>query len=234
MDIESLKGKTLDEALFTQLATHVEGLNTRAETAEGKTRAAQKESIEGRKQLKAERDAAFEKLGVTTAQELEALEAPKGQAEAMKQMEAKVKRAERERAEAQASLQEVNGKYAADRRALAVEKALSAHPFIDMDVARAVLELGVTAEGDDLLFKTTDGKLVPLQDGAAWLAKTKTYLVKAPGQGQQGSGFKGGAGGSGGVKNPWAKETWNVTAQIAMSRDDPQTASALKAAANPT
>lgn len=230
MDIESLKGKTLDEALFKQLSSHVESLSTRAETAEGKARTAQKESIEGRKQLKAERDAAFEKLGVTSAEELETLEAPKGQAEAIKQMEAKVKRAERERAEALASLQEVNSKYTADRRALAVEKALSAHPFIDMEDARAVFERSVTAEGEDLLFKTAEGKLVPLQDGAAWLAKTKTHLVKAPASGQQGSGFKGGAGGSGGIKNPWAKETWNVTEQIALNRDDPQTASALKAA----
>lgn len=230
MDIESLKGKTLDEALFKQLSAHVEGLSTRAETAEGKARTAQKESIEGRKQLKAERDAAFEKLGVTTAEELETLEAPKGQAEALKQLDAKVKRAERERAEAQAALQDVQGKYAADRRSLAVREALAAHQFVDMDDARAVFEGRVVAEGDDLLFKTAEGKLVPLQDGAAWLAKTKTHLVKAPAAGQQGSGFKGGAGGTGGVKNPWAKETWNLTEQIALSRTDPQTAAAMKTA----
>lgn len=221
----------MDDKLIEQLAAHVDGLQTRAETAEGKARTAQKESIEGRKQLKAERDAAFEKLGISTADELDTLEAPRGQAEAVKQMEAKLKRAERERAEALASLEEVKGKYAADRRALAIEKALSAHPFVDMDDARAVFERGVTAEGDDLFFKTGEGKLVPLQDGAAWLAKTKTHLVKAPANGHQGSGFKGGQGGSGGVKNPWAKDTWNLTEQIAMSRDDPQTAARLKAAA---
>jgi len=231
MNLDALKGKTLDDALFTQLAAHVEGLATRAETAEGKARTAQKESIEGRHKLKAERDAAFEKLGVATAEELEALEAPKGQAEAIKQLDAKVKRAERERAEALAQLQEVNGKYAADRRALAVEKALSAHPFVDMDDARAVFERSVQAEGDELLFKTAEGKLVPLQDGATWLAKTKTHLVRAPAAGQQGSGFKGGASGSAGVKNPWAKDSFNLTEQVRLTREDPTTAAAFKAAA---
>ena len=190
MNLESLKGKTLDAELFEQLAEHVAGLNSRAETAEGKARTAQKETIEGRKQLKAERDAAFEKLGVTSLDELEALPDGKGASDAARQFEAKLKRAEREKAEAMAALQDLQGKYTKDRRDLALEKAIASQPFIDSEDARALLERRIKAEGDDFLFETTDGKLVTLADGAAFIAKTKAHLVKAPGNGATGSGFK--------------------------------------------
>lgn len=193
MNLESLKGKTVDAELLAQLADHIATLTTRAETAEGKARTAQKESIDGRKQLKAERDAAFEKLGVTTLEELDALPDGKGASDAAKQFEAKLKKAEREKAEALAALQDVQGKYSQDRRDLAIEKAIASQPFIDAEDARALLERRLKAEGDEFLFETNDGKLVPLSDGAAFIAKTKTHLVKAPTAGKTGSGFKPGA-----------------------------------------
>jgi len=196
MNLESLKGKTLDDKLFEQLLAHVDGLTTRAETAEGKARTAQKETIEGRKQLKAERDAAFDKLGVTSMEEIDALPDGKGAADANRQLEARLKKAEREKAEAQAALQDVQGKYASDRRNLAVEKAIASQSFIDAEDARALLERRIKAEGDDFVFETQDGKTISLADGAALLAKTKTHLVKAPAAGQTGSGFKPMGGGS--------------------------------------
>lgn len=190
MKIEDLKGKTVEGELFDQLADYVATLATRAETAEGKARTAQKESIEGRKQLKAERDAAFEKLGVTTLDELDALPDGKGASDAARQFEAKLKKSEREKAEALAALEEVQGRYTKDRRDLALEKAISSQQFIDAEDARAILERRMKAEGDDYLFETTDGKLLPLADGAAFIAKTKPHLVKSPVTGKTGSGFK--------------------------------------------
>ncbi len=231
MNLESLKGKTLDGELFEQLAEHVAGLATRAETAEGKARTAQKETIEGRKQLKAERDAAFEKLGVTSLDELEALPDGKGASDAARQFEAKLKRAEREKAEAVAALQDLHGKYTKDRRELALEKAIASQQFLDPEVARALLERRLKVEGDEFLFETPDGKLVQPDDGAAFLAKTKPHLVKAPGSGATGSGFKpSGQGGPTGA-NPWAKETMNLTEQVRISRDNPEQAAMFKAAA---
>jgi hypothetical protein len=190
MNLASLKGKTVDDELLAQLTDHVASLTARAETAEGKSRTAQKESIDGRKQLKAERDAAFEKLGVSTLEELDAIPDGKGATDAARQLEAKLKKAEREKAEALAALQDVQGKYAKDRRDLAVEKAIASQPFIDAEDARALLERRIKTEGDDFLFETNDGKLVPLTDGAAFIAKTKTHLVKVPAAGKTGSGFK--------------------------------------------
>lgn len=200
MDLDEFKGKTLDEALFTKLSDLFVTTTARAETAEGKARAAVRESIDGRKQLKAERDAAFEKLGVSTHEELEALPAPQGQADALKQLQAQLKRAERERGEAVAARDEISGKYTADRRALAIERALGAHPFVDADDARSIFGARVKSDGDDLLFETPDGKLVPLADGAAWMAKTKPHLVKAPAG--TGSGFKPTSQATGAAANP--------------------------------
>lgn len=190
MDLDALKGKTLDDKLHEQLLAYVGGLNARAETAEGKARTAQKETIEGRKQLKAERDAAFDKLGVTSLEEIEALPDGKAAQDATRQFEARLKKAEREKAEALAALQDVQGKYAKDRRDLALEKAIASQPFIDVEDARVLLGSRVKAEGEEFFYETADGKTLPLGDGAALLAKTKPHLVKAPAQGATGSGYK--------------------------------------------
>lgn len=233
MNLDELKGQKLDEAAFAKLSDYVATLNTRAETAEGKARTAQKESIEGRKQLKAERDAAFEKLGVSTLEELDALPDGKGASDAAKQFEAKLKKLEREKAEALAALEDVQGKYVKDKRDLAIERAIASQPFIDAEDARALLERRMKTEGDDFLFETNEGKLVPLQDGAAFIAKTKAHLVKALGQGKTGSGTKPNElNGSAGMKNPWSKENFNLTEQVRLTKENPQAAAQLKSAAS--
>jgi hypothetical protein len=215
MDLEKLKGKTIDEALLGELKAHVEGLEARAETAEGKAKTAQKESIEGRKQLKAERDAAFEKLGVSTMEELDALPEAKGQAEAMKQVEAKVKKLEKDLADKDQAHQELSGKYAAERRQRAIAQAVAKHEFIDAEDAASLLGMRVKEDGDELKFDSGDGKLVPLADGAAWLAKAKPHLVKAAGAGG-GSGAKPGGQGSG--QPPKKPERKDYTDDVAFTR----------------
>lgn len=194
MKFDSFKGKTLDDDLIAKLQAqfdeHVAALATRAETAEGKAKAAAQESINGRKQLKAERDAAFDKLGVSTLDEIESLPDAKGQGDALKQFEVKLKRSEREKAEALQSLTEFQGKYAADQRSLAIEKAIASQPFIDSSDARDLINARVKLDGDQYLFSTPEGKDIPLADGVAWMAKTKPHLVKAP-DFPAGSGFKG-------------------------------------------
>lgn len=64
---------------------------------------------------------------------------------------------------------------------------------------------------------------------------TETLVVEAPHLFETNSG--GGAAGSGsggagnGVKNPWKKESWNLTEQMKLQRNDPKQAQQLKAAA---
>ena len=230
MDIDALKGVKLDDTLHAQLSAFVASAIARAEAAETKYRAAKKEGAESQKGIAAERDAAFEKLGITDADELEALPSGRGAGDAAKQYEAKLKKAEREKAEALASLNDLNSKYVKDKRDLAIERAIGAQGFIDPEDARAILERRIKSEGDDFLFETADGKLVPLSDGAAFIAKTKPHLVKAP-QGRSGSGAKpGDFSGAATAKNPWAKDTFNLTEQVRLSKENPQMAAQMKAA----
>lgn len=196
MDLEKLKGKTIDDATHAELTAFVNELT-------GKVQAARDESINHRKGLKeraekAERalQLAVEKLGVDSVDEIEQLPDAKGQAEALKQFEARLKRAERERDEARTSAQTLAQERDKERRSSAIAKVVAQHQFVDADVATMLLEHGVQAEGDQLMFKAEGGKLVPLDEGAAWIAKTKPHLVKA--QGGTGSGFRPNGNGNGG------------------------------------
>lgn len=198
-DLTKLKDK-LDSAMLAELTSHVDELISRAETAEDKARKAAKESIEGRKTLKAERDKAFEKLGISEADELETLPDAKGQGEATKQLEAQVKKLTRELGEAVKTRDELGGTVKSMKRETALAAALEGHRFKNPADVRVLLQSRVVEEGDDLLFKTDDGKMVPLKDGAAWFATTRPDYVEAKEGGGQGSGFKGAgqSGGSGG------------------------------------
>lgn len=66
------------------------------------------------------------------------------------------------------------------------------------------------------------------EDAVKALLATKPFLAKA--QGGTGSGAPANAGGSG-VKNPWLKESYNLTEQIRIGNENPSLAAQLKAAA---
>lgn len=197
MDLEKLKGATLDDKTFDALKAHVESLAERAETAEGKARKAAQESIDGRKTLKAERDKAFDKLGISTADELDALPDGKGAGEATKQLETQVKKLTRERDDAIAARDSTTGELKSMKRSNLLAQALQGHRFKNAADVQVLLERRLVEEGDEFLFKTDDGKTVSLKDGAAWFAKTRPDYVEPSDGGGQGSGFKGGSGGAG-------------------------------------
>ena len=198
MNLDEFKGKTLDDAMLSKLsaaiATTTEALETRALAAEDKARKAAKESIDGRSGMRASLAKALEKLGIDSPEDLDTLPDTKGQAEAAKQFESKLKRAQTDLADKAKALDEITGKYATERRERAIAEQVSKHPFIDGDDVRALVNARLQQEGDDLLFKAADGKTVPLADGVAWLAKTKPHLVRAAGDAGGGSGFKGATG----------------------------------------
>ena len=196
-DFDTLKDK-LDGATLDKLRSSFDELNTRAETAEEKARTAAKESITGRKTLKAERDKAFEKLGISEAEELDSLPDSKGQGDAAKQFEAQIKKLTRERDEAVAQRDELGGQVKGMKRNSVLADAIQTHKFKNPADVQVLLEKRLVEEGDELLFKTDEGKLVPIREGAAWFAKTRPdYIEASPGSGG-GSGFKGAGGGGGG------------------------------------
>lgn len=192
MDLDALKGKTLDDKLHAELVAYAADLTAQRD-------AARRESIDGRKgkdaKLKEQADrinAMAERLGIDADADLSTLPDVKGQADAVKQFEAKLTRAQRELADKAKAFDELTGRYASERRDRAIAEQVGRHPFIDAEDVRALVSARVQQEGDDLLFKGADGNLVPLADGVAWIAKTKAHLVR-PAGGGQGSGF--GAGG---------------------------------------
>lgn len=210
MNLDAYKDKIDSEtlqALSADLAKHTDALEARALKAEDKARKAAQESIDGRKGKDALLAKALEKLGIDSPDELDNLPDAKGQAEAIKQYEIKLKRAERERDEAKQSATEVTGRYQAEKRERAIADQLARHPFADPDVARAVISQSLKQDGDELFFISADGLQVPLADGVAGLVKAKPVLLKPADNGGSGSGFKGAQGGKpGGNKTMSAQD----------------------------
>lgn len=196
-DLSKLKDK-LDSAMLAELTSHVDELSSRAETAEDKARKATKESIDGRKAKDARIARMSELLGIEPDADLDSLPDPKGQAEAVKQYEAKVKRLERENADLTKTRDELGGTVKSMKRETALAAALEGHRFKNPADVRVLLQSRVVEEGDELLFKTDDGKMVPLKDGAAWFATTRPDYVEAKDGGGQGSGFGRSQGAQGG------------------------------------
>lgn len=194
MDLSQFQ-EALGDERFAMLSAYVNDLT-------GQRDAARRESIDGRKgkdkriQELTERLQAIEEwAGIEPDSDLGALPAPKGAVEAAKQYEAKLKRAERERAEA---MQARDAAVAANRQSLqraAVADALSGHDFVARDLVETYVGQRLTWEDDDLMFKTDDGKLVPVKDGVAGLAQTRPELLRPTGTG--GAGVRQGAAGSG-------------------------------------
>lgn len=198
MDIETLKDALGDEK-FSALKTYVDDLT-------GQRDAARNESITGRKgmkeklaKLEADQAALLEKLGLDTLDDLESLPDAKGMADAAKQFETKLKRLERENQTLKAAAEEVSGKYKTSLQRAAIADALGGHDFIARDIVETFVSNRLTWEGDDLLFKGDDGRLMPIKDGVAGIAKTRPELLKPTGTG--GAGVRSSnAGGNGGAK----------------------------------
>ena len=195
MDISKLKDK-LDDAMFAELQGYVTDLTGQRDTARN-------ESIAGRKKLKDDLAAAqalaskaLEKLGVENADDLESLPDAKGQGEALKQYETKLKRAERERDEAKKLAEDASGKYRGSLQKAAIAEALGGHDFVARDIVETYVSQRLVWEGDDLFFKSDDGKLIPPKDGVAGIAKTRPELLKPTGTG--GAGVRQSNVGSGG------------------------------------
>jgi hypothetical protein len=190
-DLESLKDK-LDGETLSALKSHVDDLA-------GSRDAAKRESIDGRKALKAKVDELqsanskiLEKLGIDSVDDLENLPDPKAvKTEAdtsLKQFEARLKRAEREREEAVKASEALKSQMTQARKQAAIAQAISAGGFHDSEAAELLLSSRIEQQDEEFLFKTRDGRFIPLSDGAKLIATEKPHLVKAP-QGT-GSGFR--------------------------------------------
>jgi hypothetical protein len=198
MDISQLKDDLGDEK-FSELEAHVNALISQRDEARN-------ESISGRKGLKekvqtleTERAQLFERLGIDSLDELADLPDAKGQADAVKQFEAKVKRLERDLADAQQAGQDAETRYRDSQRKIAVSAAMQQHKFVAPDLVESYINPRLQWEGDELFYKADGDKLVPVADGVAELAKARPELLQPTGAGGAGVGSRG-AGGAEQVK----------------------------------
>ncbi len=197
MDIENLK-EALGDEKFTALKSYVDDL-------QGQRDAARQESINGRRgmkdklaKLEADQNALMERLGIDSLEDLDLLPDAKGAAEAAKQYDAKLKRMERQLQEATTQRDEISGKFRGSLQKAAIAEALSGHEFVARDLVETFVSQRLTWEGDDLLFKTEDGRMIPVKDGIAGIAKARPELLKSTGTG--GAGVRASNAGGGGPK----------------------------------
>lgn len=202
MDIESLKEK-LGDKTFAELTAHINGYESRVTELDGKLRTvrakADAETAAARK-LNDQLRSVTEHYGIEMDVDVSTLPAAKAGAnvEEIKQLEAKLKRMERERDDA-IKLAETEGKMRRDslQRAV-VSDALGGHEFLARDMVETFVSQRLVWEGDDLLLKTDDGKLVTVKDGVAGIAKSRPELLKPTGTG--GAGARNGNAGGGAGK----------------------------------
>lgn len=197
MDLESLK-EALGDEKFAALKTYVDDLT-------GQRDAARQESITGRRgmkdklaKLEADQAALMDRLGIDSLEDLDTLPDAKGAAEAAKQYEVKLKRMERQLQEATAQRDEISGKFRGTLQRAAIAEALAGHEFVARDIVETYIGNRLAWEGDDLLFKSDDGRMIPVKDGVAGIAKARPELLKSTGTG--GAGVRASNAGGGGAK----------------------------------
>lgn len=185
MNLEPLKDKLGDD--FAGLERYVNDLI-------GQRDAARKESQEGRKTLKAKVESLealktrlFEKLGLDVEEDIDALPDAKGQAEAVKQFETRVKRLDADLKGKTDALAALEAKYRAARLDAELRQALGGHEFVDREVVEDYLRRRVEWQDEQMLYKSDQGALIPLAEGVTLLAQTKPHLLKTPGA--RGSGY---------------------------------------------
>lgn len=214
MDIDQFK-EALGDERFAALSAYVTDLV-------GQRDAARKESIDGRKgkdkriQELTERLRAVEDwAGVDPDADLDTQPAPKGAVEAARQYDAKLKRAERERAEAMEARDAAIASNRQSQQRAAIADALGGHEFLARDLVETYVAQRLTWEADELLFRTDDGgKLVSVKDGVAGLARARPELLKPTGTG--GAGVRQGAAGGSGRTMPEAQ--FNALAPAAQAK----------------
>lgn len=185
-DLETLKEKLDGETLaalgihFSELEGKLKTVRKKADTADAAT--AKAAQLEAR---------ILEKLGIESLDDLDTLpdlKAAKTEADALKQFEARLKRTERERDDANKARETLVTQMTQARKAAAIAQAVSAGGFFDTEAAELLLSRSIEQQDDEFVFKTKDGRTIPLSDGAKLIATEKPHLVKAP-QGT-GSGFR--------------------------------------------
>ena len=225
MDLSVFKEKLGDD--FAALETYVQALTEQRDQATKESRQKRLELKERTEKAEALNRQLMEKLGIETAEELDALPPAKGQAEALKQLETRLKAKDTALAEKETALQALHQKYRDSQAQAQLEQALAGYDFVDRELVTSYVRQQLAWQDEQLLFNTEKGG-VPLAEGVKHWVESKPQIVKNPAA--RGSGYNPTARGSE-VKNPWAKDSFNLTEQLRLGADNPTLAAQLKAQA---
>lgn len=196
MDLETLKEALGEEthAALTQYITELTGQRDAARQESIKHRTGLKAKVTELEKVNADlartQEEMLERLGVESIEALTTLD-PKGQAEAAKQYEAKLKLSEKKITEHQAAYDQLFNRYRGSLQDAAIHKALTAHEWSVGSQKLAVDHLArrIAWDDDQIMYKTDDGALIPLEEGINVLVKETPQLLKGAGTG--GSGYRG-------------------------------------------
>jgi len=179
MDLTALKSKLGDD--YAALDTYVNDLI-------GARDAARKELEQGRKALKARVEALealktrlFDRLGLVSEEEIETLpdaRAAQGQSEALKQLEARLKRMENDLTAKAQAYQELQTAHRSARLDATLAQALTKYDFVDPEIVAAYLKGRMTWDGDEPRYPGDNGVSIPLAEGVTLLAQTRPQLLK--------------------------------------------------------
>ena len=187
MNLESIKAK-LSDSEFAELTSYVTTLTNQKEEA-------RKESIEGRKTLKAEveklrhvKETLFDKLGLEDDADLDSVQLPtKGaEVEAAKKYERQIKKLTEELTATKESYSGLEKTHRTTLLEAQLSKAIAGHQFVDNDLVTDFVKARVQFEDGALVYRDGD-KSLSIDEGIKLLATTKPHLLKA--QGSSGSGF---------------------------------------------
>ena len=222
------------EDLKDVLGENYEAVSSYIKTLEDQRDVAVKQSEDGRQKfkrlaeeresLRKTKDRLFDRLGITEDEELDALPDLKGQAEAAKVYEAKLKRVERELADKTSVLQQTQTQFRDSQLSAMLSKSIGGHEWVDRDVVELAIRSRIEWEDDQPMYRTDKG-MVSLDDGVRLFASEKPSLLRSHGAG--GSGYVKTSAGS--VPNPWAPQSFNLTEQGRLMRENPTLAQTLKA-----
>lgn len=189
MDLSTLKDRLGDD--YTALESYVATLTEQRD-------AARKESQQGRQSLKAKVDALealksrlFDRLGLVNEDEIDSIpdaKALQGQTDAVKQLEARLKRMENDLAGKNQAYQELQTTHRSARLDAELNQALAKHEFVDPEIIAAYLKQRVKWEGEEPRYAGDDGALTPLAESVTQLAQTRPQLLKTTPAG--GSGWR--------------------------------------------
>ncbi len=229
MALEDLKEK-LSESEYEE----VQAVIADRDKFKSQVKQARDEAVESRHKLKESKtvtDDLLTKLGIESVDDIDNLPDAKGQADKVVQLESSLKRLQKDIKTQDEEYLSLSEKHRSSLMQVAMKKALSGHEFIDDDVIESFARQHASFnDNGEIIFKSSDGDHLTLAEGVNLIAKKRPGLLKAQGSG--GSGNNPAARGGGSVKNPFAKDTHNLTEQIAMKQENPQLAEQMKAAAH--